>query len=345
MTDSNTSKETLFVDPDTDDLDLFNDLLHGRAEVPSAKDEADDDDEQEDNASQNDADDEQELDAEDDSLATDEEEEEVEEPKAKPKNRFQERINELTAKAREKERENEQLRIRLEETLARLDKKPEENTPKPVAQTQTNDGAPTPVDMNEDGSEKYPLGEFDPQFIRDLTRFTIKQETEAAARAQEEARKEQELAAQKQELINQWEEKLTVARERYEDLDVKNSTLESTFRNLDPVYGEYLASTIMGMDYGTDVLYYLGDNIEEAKRIVASGPAKATIALGRLEAKFALLDEEKRADKKFKASKAPMPPARTNKGTSVAVEISDDTDDLDLFSSKFFATKPGRRRG
>jgi hypothetical protein len=47
--------------------------------------------------------------------------------------------------------------------------------------------------------------------------------------------------------------------------------LEDTFRDLDPSYGKYLATTIMSLDYGPHVLDYLADNPDEARNIVASG--------------------------------------------------------------------------
>jgi hypothetical protein len=97
----------------------------------------------------------------------------------------------------------------------------------------------------------------------------------------------------------------------------------------------------MSMDYGPDVLYHLSTNLEEAKQIVNSGPARATIALGRLEARYALQEDEKK-QQKLKVSKAPTPPDRLNKGSMVSKEIPDDTDDLDAFAAKLFSS-PRRR--
>jgi hypothetical protein len=106
---------------------------------------------------------------------------------------------------------------------------------------------------------------------------------------------------------------------------------------IDPAYGDYLASVIMSMDYGTDVLYHLASNIEEAKKISRMDAARATLALGRLEARFALHDQEKQ--QKLKVSEAPKPPARLNKGTATVRNIPDDTDDLDLFAKKLYGKK------
>jgi hypothetical protein len=51
----------------------------------------------------------------------------------------------------------------------------------------------------------------------------------------------------------------------------------SVFSGIEPSYGEYLAATIMGADNGPEVMYYLSQNIGEAQKIVASGPAAATL--------------------------------------------------------------------
>lgn len=328
-----------FVDPNTDNLDDFSALFHGEAkelEVKDANPQSEEDDDQ-DVTSQ------EETDAEDDTLVetdddTDDDAEDdgddiAPEPEQKKKSRFQERIDELTNRAKEAEARERETARKVEEILAR-EKAKEAPAAKPEAMEV---GAPTPEDVKADGSEKYPLGEFDPLYIRDLTRFTISQETERAkAEAAEENQKRQVEQAQAQ-LVTEWSGKLTSAQERYPDLLEKNASLEDTFRDIEPSYGEYLATTIMSMEYGTDVLYYLGNNVEEAKRIAASGPTKATIALGRLEAKFADAKAEKQLQKP-KVSKAPAP-APTNKGSSVNKVVPADTDDLDAFSAMFFAKK------
>src|SRR3546814_4807298 len=96
------------------------------------------------------------------------------------------------------------------------------------------------------------------------------------------------------------------------DLKEKGEELIENFTDLDEAYGEYLSSTLMSMEYGPDVLYYLASNPEEAKKIVNSGPQKASIALGRLEARF--MDEDKPQQKvRPKVSNAPEPPP-TNRG-------------------------------
>lgn len=269
---------------------------------------------------------------EEDALATDDE------PKAdKPKKQSaQERIRELTAARREAERREAELAARLAELEAKVNgkqKEPEAPAPAPTAQA---DAGPHPDDLNEDGTEKYPLGEYDPKYIRDLTKHTIRVEREAAEKEAEEARKAEEAKAAEEALASEWTEKLAKAEETYPDMRERLDVLDETFGGIDPQYGEFLASAIMGMDAGPEVLYHLASNLDEAKQIVASGPTKAIIALGRLEARLMGGVEEV---KKPKVSSAPPPPP-SNRGAAPAVGmVAPDTDDLDAFEAIFFNTK------
>lgn len=317
-----------------DDLDTFSDVFFGRKapddeQASSEKVETDttEDDAQEDTQ------------PEDDTLANDEDEDEVveeapEDAQPKPKkNRFQERIDELTAGKREAERKAADLEARL----AKLE---QTSKPAPIVEAAENTG-PTPEDTNEDGTDKYPLGEFDPNYIRDLTRHTLQTEREALKKEEEEKAQQTEMEAQRAALQTSWEEKLVPAQERYPDFREKGEALVDSFSGLEPAYAEYLTATLMSMEYGPDVLYYLSKNPAEAHAIVNSGATKATIALGRLESKFAFAEEEKQ--RRPKVSQAPTPPVHLNKGSAVVkVEVPDDTDDLDAFANKFFDKK--RRR-
>ena len=88
----------------------------------------------------------------------------------------------------------------------------------------------------------------------------------------------------------------------------------------------------MSMDHGPDVLYYLAENVDEAKEIFESGPQKATIALGRIESRYIQSESTKRP----RVSKAPSPPP-TNKGSAGGSKtVRPDTDDLDSFEKTFF---------
>lgn len=332
-----------FVDPNTDDLNAFDDLLHGRAkELEEVAEPASEEKEVE-----------VETDAETPNPETSVEEVETDisedlpkgEPEETPpgvpkKTRFQERINELTRRAGDAERataaikaEKDAMQVKLDEILARLDPKPD--TSQAVEKAPTG---PTPTDLNDDGTEKYPLGEFDPNFIRDLTRYTMAEERKIYEEEASQRQKATEQETAQAALERDWQGKLDKAVEnKYPDFMEKNQNLLSVLQQVDEATAEYLGNTIMNMEYGTDVLYHLASNPDEARRIVNMGPAKATIALGRLEALYAFEDVEKaEAPQKLKVSSAPLPPKHVNRGSSVATVVPDDTDDLDAFSNKMF---------
>jgi vacuolar-type H+-ATPase subunit E/Vma4 len=263
---------------DMDNLDEFENAFFNRKPVATEQPEPEKDDEV----------DEEVAEIEDDALATEENdetevEEEVEDPKPQPKKKasVQDRINELTAKAREAERREAELRRELEGLKVR---QPEADTQPEVKQAE--DDGPQPDDVDENGDPLYALGEFDPKFITALTRHTIQKEREAAKQEAEAEARQKQLEAEHAALEQTWGEKVSEAEKELPDLREHLQSLTDTFAEVDPAYGEFLAATVMSCDFGPQIMYYLSQNIGEAQKIVASGPAAATLALGRLDAKF-----------------------------------------------------------
>lgn len=253
------------------------------------------------------------------------------EPKGK-KNRLQERINELTAARRQAERERDEALKKLEEK-----DNPPKSEPNKDQASPTELKAPSASDKNEDGTDKYPLGEFDPAFVRDTVEHLLEQKR---IQEQEEAQERQKLSAEEQyraSLQDNWNQRLDIVQERYPDFQEKGEQMLSVFEGIDPAYGQYLTDTLMEMDAGPEVFYYLANNIEEAQEIVNAGPRKATIALGRLETKLA--GTQTPETPKVKVTKAPTPPPQV-KGSAVSkASIPLDTDDLDAFSKVMFSKK------
>jgi hypothetical protein len=326
------------VDPVDTSLDTFAAEFFGQNKAPDepASSEEDKEVEAESDANQDedahvDADD---TSAPDNDDETGEDTDSTNEDAPKPKkNRLQERIDQLV-----KDREDEKrARLAIEAKLEELTNKTTKEPVKPVSQV-AEDTGPKPTDTNEDGTEKYPLGEFDPTYIRDLMKHTLAEET--ASRKEQEKREAEQKAEDEAQASLQasWNEKLAPAKERYPDFHEVGEQMLSTFEGIDEAYGEYLTTTIMEMEYGPDVFYYLASNLDEATKIVQGGPKKATIALGRLEAKFAAADEEKQKARP-RVSKAPPPPEHLNKGSAAAgPTIRGDEKDvsLDDFSRAFF---------
>lgn len=295
---------------------------------------------------------------EDDSLATDDDtdapegddepdEDEVtdegdDEPEEQPKPKkgkksYQERINELTAKAREAERREADTNRRLQEIEARSTKEVR-NEPEPVPlRNQLPPEAPAPDAVDDKGEPVYLLGEFDPEFIRDLTKFTIQHESAVErARIQQET-VANEISAAQQQLANSWAKRVKTVETEVPEIRENIAALADTFQDIDPSYGEYLASTIMENERGPEIMNYLSQNIGEAQEIVASGPRAATLAIGRLEYMLKQDDastEERRDESRV--SKAPPPPTSASKGRGSRTVVRPDTDDLDAFEKVFF---------
>lgn len=280
---------------------------------------------------------------EDDDAEEPEEEEESEEdedePKANKKNRksFQERINELTAQRREAERREAALLKRLDELEAAV--KQEKEPEKTPLREQLPADAPHPDAVDKDGEPLYALGEFDPEYIRDLTKFTIEQETKAAREREQKEAQERAIQEQLNEVRTKWVERVDALEdtEEFSDIRERIAVLGDTFQNIEPAYGEYLATTIMSSEVGPQLMYYLSQNIGEAQQIVASGPAAATLALGRLEARMMKSTEQEPKRNKKVSTKAPPPPEERTRGANGRFAVPPDTDDLDAFERVFLS--------
>jgi hypothetical protein len=276
------------------------------------------------------------LATEDDDAEDETEEETPEEPEAeeKPKkrNRTQERIEKLVADARQAERERDALRIELERLRSEKVVPKEEPTP-----IQPSANAPKPDDLNEKGEDKYPLGSFDPLFIQDLTRFTVEQENKEADAKRAAQTKAQQDAEVRESIKANWQNNLVEAEKEIPEIRHNIENLVETFGSLEPNYGEYLATTLMSCENGPAIMNYLSQNIGEAQKIVASGPAAATLSIGALNARLAKVSTEEKTGNK-QATNAPPPPPKT-KGTSAHTPVRGDTSNLDEFEREFFSKK------
>jgi hypothetical protein len=266
-------------------------------------------------------------------------------PVGKKKSRFQERIDDLTAKLRDGDRNRESLEAQLRTAIAKLD---EVATVKPVEDTQNTQKPdrglvePTSEDLNADGSPKYPLGDFDPKLLRDLTRYDRAIEREHEAKVAAETQAEQARAAEMNTLQTNWNDKVTSAKEVYPDYIEKGQALLNSLQDIPQDYAVYLTQNIMGMDYGPDVFYYLAEHPEEARAIVNSSPEKALNRLGRIEARFEIAaDERSGKETKLRTTNAPAPPATRTKGSNAQAPAVDlENADLDTFARELF---PRRR--
>lgn len=327
---------------DMDDLSKFEDAFFNKAAKPQedpVKDEVKEVEEIEDDPLATDEDTDAPVDEAEDEPEDEEEDEPEDEPEPdqKPKKKsFQERINELTNARRESERREAALLKRLEE-LEKPREVKKEDGPRPLREVLSDD-APSPDALDKDGEAIYPLGEFDPKYIRDLTRFTIAEERKAERAENEQTEQQRVVEAAQEELKAAWIDKVSEAEKEIPDLREALGEMGEVFHDIDSAYGDYLAATIMSCDAGPQMMYYLSQNIGEAQKIVASGPAAATLALGRLEARLTkTAAEEKRNPRQV--SKAPLPPETRTRGAGAKFSTRADTDDLDAFEREFFKKK------
>lgn len=321
---------------DMDDLDKFEEAFYGNDSAEDVEVDENENDtletEEDEDAESHEEDEPDEEEDEDPDEDEDEEEEDEPEPVVakKGKKSFKERIDEITA-------EKYELRRQLEDMQRKLESRSNEEVKKnePSLREQLPEDAPNPDAKNEEGEPLYPLGEFDPQFIRDITKFSVTQELKAAEEARQQAAAEAQERQRQADLAVSWNEKLEKAEEEFPEIREDIRDLVEVFSDVEPQYGDYLAATIMSLDNGPEVMHYLSQNIGEAQKIVASGPAAATISIGRIDAKLAFAKEREEKRNK-RVSQAHEPPPTINRGKGGKFAISGDTDDLDAFEREFF---------
>lgn len=202
-------------------------------------------------------------------------------PKQKPKNSVQERIDELTREKKELEefaegeysgRISAQRRIQeLEGQLAALQPKPQQKT--------EEDPEPKASNYKEGENEKF-LSEWGA-----WNRRQAKREFEA-----DQAKKAQE--AEQARLIAEANERrqasLKAAREVHADFDevIKKAARDVEMKQI-PAPPVHVEAVLQDSDYAAHILYHFATNPDEAKRVFALRPTQAALELGRLETQFA----------------------------------------------------------
>jgi hypothetical protein len=325
---------------DMDDLDTFNEDFYTKPEAPAKEPVTAEKETQEPEAA--DTEDEPLAPEDDENVSEDDDTEDEDEPKPESRkdrrerrqNRLQKRIDDLTARAREAER-------REAEALRRIAERTEDrSTPAPPTDIRQAlpEGAPRPDAVNAAGQPLYPLGEFDPNFVTDLTNFNTEAKWNEIKTRDALERQQNEFKAAQQQLVNDWDAQL----EDYEknaNPEIREDILDlaEEFDGIDPQYGDFLATTIMLSENGPAIMEYLSQNIGEARKIVASGPAAATRAIGRLEARLNKPERRERPVQTAtpKVSEAPPPPTPTRGRTSTR-SVRGDTDNLDAFDKAFY---------
>lgn len=326
------------------DLDAFEKELYAPAPEPDQLEEEEETSEKEEVADTED----DHLETDDDSDSETDSEEEKDEDEDKDKepesrkerrerrqNRLQKRIDDLTARAYAAEREAEELR--------KLHGQTPQTTPQTAPPQNLRDalpeGAPDFDAVDENGQPVYPLGQFDPRYVTDLSNWNFDQRMAAAKAKEAHDQEVKEFQEAQNALIENWDAQLNEYAEK-ENPEIREDILDlaEEFEGIDPQYGDFLATTIMLSENGPAIMEYLSKNIGEARQIVASGPAAATRAIGRLEARLTRQPTRERdteSESNKKVSAAPPPPTPT-RGRSGGRSARADTDNLDAFEKLLY---------
>ena len=120
-------------------------------------------------------------------------------------------------------------------------------------------------------------------------------------------------------------EKLKSAASKYEDFE------EVALHNQDLIIDKPSAAFILESEHGADVAYFLGSNLNEAKKIAAMSPIQQIRALAQIEAKFSTPAK--------KPSSAPEPVKPIGSGAS----LTKDVEKMSMAEYKEYRRKQGAR--
>lgn len=249
-------------------------------------------------------------------------EEEVEEaPKIKGKKTAQERIAEVVAKQRQAERERDAERAEKAAFAARIEaleaklKGISEDSSKPAVKDEFGLIEPTENDLDADGNPKYPLGAFDPQFMRDISRYDRAVEKAYEAQVTAEVQRKAAAQAEEERLIQNWNTRLDEVQKTSPKIREKAQILVDALDDSDPQHMQVLAQTIMTLENGPAVMEYLADNLDEANTISRMPTHKALLQLGRLDGLFIPQEEDEEPEVPIKPTHAPKPPVKLARGS------------------------------
>jgi len=153
------------------------------------------------------------------------------------------------------------------------------------------------------------------KFQADLTSHAVKQ-----ARADELKEEAQEARKSAEEARHSaWREKVETVKDRFPDFDI-------IAHNPQLPVSETMADVISEHDNGPAILYYLGKNPEEARRIASLPPARQGLELGRIEAKVSIPPPKR-------TSTAPPPAPKLAGGGSPSTTPAPDNMSMDAFAA------------
>jgi hypothetical protein len=220
-------------------------------------------------------------------------------PQQRPRQSAQERINELTRERREAEREAEYWRSRATQP-------PREAQPE--AQAQPGEGRPDPG--------QYGAGEFDPQYLEDLTDWKAEQ----AVQRHLNAREQQSRVSTAIQTFNQR------VSEQFPEGEPDGIANLRRLPQLSPVIQDIVTT----VEAGPKIADHLGSNPRELQRISALPPAMQAFELAKLDQR---LSAPPTPQPKTVSDAPPVTPTVRGQGGRFAP--APDTDDFAAFEKTY----------
>lgn len=184
----------------------------------------------------------------------------------------QDRIDELTYHRRSLQRENDELRRQLEEA-----RRPGANHQQGQKQLVIEPKEELPPDP-----EKYPDGQFDSAYTRDLTAYMAKKAVSDAMRYREE----QEAKRRQQDALSDEHKRLAAAAQQ---VMVYGETKYKDFRSILPVVQNWtlddnVSAALLESPKAAEMVYYLAKKPAAAASFLSKSPRQQIMTLGSMEA-------------------------------------------------------------
>ena len=193
------------------------------------------------------------------------------------------------------------------------------------------DPEPDPADTT-----KYPEGQFDKAFMRDMGRWAARQETAQFAQTTRAEQTQQRQQAAEIQQVSTWQGTLPDARKKYADFDEVLAKIPNTPENAP------IVRLMMGSPVGNDVVYVLGTQPDTMKIYQQANPEQKMRLLYHIEAQ--LIQAHRGATpKQPSTTRAPQPttPVNTSGGAAQGVDWAR-TDDPDQYA-RYKAMRGNRR--
>jgi hypothetical protein len=243
-------------------------------------------------------------------------------PAAPPKLKAtaQERINELTKARHTAEREAERLRQELKDLregrAPKAEQLPKEEKKETTQEAGTEPVGLAPGEPDPTDAKKYPFGEFDKKYLRDMTDWRVAEKLAERDRQAEERAQQNAVTEHEKSIHTRLETHATNGSKKHEDF-IQKVVVESDAWALSDTLAELTAES----EVGDEILYYLATHPAESQEIYDLTPAQQARRFGRLETQFISAEQGaatvKTENPALPAPKAP-PPIRSAKGASSA---------------------------